>query len=311
MTLRPPSRLPRQLKRAVTPLALSYAKKQQRLSGKMRRRTSERFSRFSRRWATTRTVIIAESRRWLIILSAACMLGLMGALLFSPVFNVKQIHVKRQDSRIDIDDVQRILSPLFTERLLFVTKGTVLSLLTSVYPDITDIAIKKLHPSTLSVSIFVDPIIAELRIVDESTASSGSTVPVKNNTLFHYVTKQGFIIVSPFRLIQQQPLPTIDVADWGIRPENRTKLTDDETLTAIFLARDTLRENFGLTPRSITLFLRAREFHLRTSSFTLMFDMTSSVQVQLGRFRELMKTVPLEQVKEYIDLRIADRVLYR
>ncbi len=311
MPLLPPSRLPRRLKRAVTPLALSYARKQRLKSGNTGLRKSERLSRLSRKWAGTRSVLLAECRKWLIVLVAASAIGLVSALLFSPVFSVKQIQVKRQDSRIDSDEVQKILAPLFSQRLIFITRKNVLSLLTAAYPDITDVAIKKIHPSTLSVSIFVDPIIAELRVMSDGMAMSGSTLQAETDQRYYYVTQKGFTLVSTTRLLQKNPLPTIEVTDWGVRPEDRTLLTDTDTLAAIFSARDMLRENFGITPTGIILYLRAREFHVRTKSFTLFFDRTSPIPVQFERFRELMKSVPLEQVREYVDLRIADRVVYK
>ena len=72
-----------------------------------------------------------------------------------------------------------------------------------------------------------------------------------------------------------------------------------------------LRSDFGLSAKDITIFLRAKEFHIRTEKVALWFDLTSPLSVQFQRFRELLKNLPLDQVKEYIDLRIADKIVYK
>ena len=68
---------------------------------------------------------------------------------------------------------------------------------------------------------------------------------------------------------------------------------------------------FALSIGAIIVYVRAQEFHIRTNKVTLWFDLRSSLSVQLQRFREFLKTVPLDQAKEYVDLRIADKIIYK
>jgi hypothetical protein len=60
-----------------------------------------------------------------------------------------------------------------------------------------------------------------------------------------------------------------------------------------------------------TLFLRAQEYHLQTREWTLWFDMRSSIEDHLQRYRIFLREIPHEEVREYIDLRLKDRVVYK
>jgi hypothetical protein len=268
--------------------------------------------RFFRRISHTSSAILSEFRIWLLIGISVVILASVSFLLFSPVFDVRYIHIRRQDPRIDIEEIEQALTPLFKQRLLFVTKGQIASLLQPEHPDIETVDIRKEYPSTLTITIHLEPVVATVTIDDtteNSLAGSGSTLTTSG--AFLYLTRSGIFVVSPIKLTSTVPIEMLRLTDWGIRPQNRTNVIDPKFLQIIFAARDTLRTDFGLKSMDIVLYLRAREFHIRTNKVSLWFDLTSPLSVQFQRFREFLKNLSLDQAKEYIDLRIADRIVYR
>ncbi len=268
--------------------------------------------RFTKRLRRIGSLAVSEFRVWLIIGTSVIVLTVAAILLFAPMFDVRYIHVRRQDPRIDIEDTQQALSPLFKQRLLLVTKGQVTTLLEPEYPDIERVEIEKQYPSTLSVSIFLEPVAAAVIIDDLSDSPmTQSGAAVSGSGTFTYVTRSGLFVSSPIKLASGVPIDTLRITDWGIRPQNRMPMIDPEFLKTIFSARDSLRTDFGLVSKDILVFLRAKEFHIKTNRVSLWFDLTSPLSVQFQRFREFLKTLSLDQVKEYIDLRIADKIVYK
>ena len=259
--------------------------------------------------------IASEFRMWLILATGTLVIALAGILLFAPFFDVRHIRIMRQDARIDLEEVQQTLSPLFRQRLVLVTRAQVSALLLNQYLDIDRVEISKQYPSTLTVTIYTDPIIATIDI-DESASTeirgSGAllTPAGTGSTVWSYVTDRGYFVTSlvPLSLV---PLETLTVTDWGVRPQNRTRFLTPEFLQTVFRARDALRRDFGLTSKQITLFIRAQEFHIQTDKATLWFDLQSPLSVQFQRLRELLKASSFDQVKSYIDLRITDKVIYK
>lgn len=257
-------------------------------------------------------MVLSEFRLWLAIGAGLVIITVASALLFAPFFDVREMKVRRQDPRIDPEDIQETLSPLFKQRLILVTRSQVATMLQAEYPEIERVEISKDYPSTLSVSVYIEPAIAELKIADddEAVSGSGSTATGSGTGVFAYVTRKGFFVTSPIRL-SGGPYPLLTITDWGIRPQNRTAFLSPSFLQTIFNARDTLVRDFGLESQSITVFQRAQEFHIKTNKATLWFDLRSPLNVQFQRFREFLKTLSLDQVKEYIDLRIADKIIYK
>ncbi len=255
--------------------------------------------------------VTSELRAWIIIGIGTVATSILLALLFSPFFNVRQINIRRQDPRIDPADVQHILAPLFQERLLLVTRGQIESLLQAEYPDIDTIEIVKDYPSTLSVSIRLEPVVARV-VIDDSDASelteSGAMLETDS---FSYITRSGYYVQSPIKLSGSTPVPILRFTDWGIRPQNGTHVILPEFIEQIFTARDILRTEFGLVTLDIVVYVRAQEFHIRTNKTTIWFDLKNPLQVQFQRFRQFLKTLSFDVAKSYIDVRIQDKIIFR
>lgn len=311
MALRKPARLPKSLRRPVSRETRVLARAYCHTPERARRNRRERFLRGFRRVERSAATLLREFRVWLV--AGACVLVIAGicVLLFAPVLAVRTINVRRQDPRIDIEEIERTLQPLFHDRLPLISKKQVQDLLAEEYPDIERIEVAKNYPSTLTVSIYLEPVVASVIIDDAEDTLASGTGSTASGTEFSYITRGGMFVTSPLRLITTVPIETLHLTDWGIRPTNRTHLLAPEDLQAIFGARDTLRIDFGLKTTTMTLFQRAREFHIRTTAVTLWFDLQSPLSVQFQRFREFLKNSSLDQAKEYIDLRIADKVVYR
>ncbi len=267
-------------------------------------RWTRKFSRFS-------AIFASEFRAWLLVGLVLISLLTMLVLLFSPFFDVREIRIRRQDPRVDIEEVQHLLTPLFRERLILVTKNEILSMLSPNYPDIDRIDISKEYPSMLTVSIYLEPVVASVIIDDSDVPSSASGTVVTASGSYAYLTEQGYFVTSPIKLSGTVPVPVLRLTDWGIRPQNRTRAVSRDFIEQIFIARDTLRTDFGLSTRDINVYVRAQEFHIRTNKTTLWFDLKSPLSLQLERFREFLKSLTLDQAKEYIDLRIADKIIYK
>ena len=60
-----------------------------------------------------------------------------------------------------------------------------------------------------------------------------------------------------------------------------------------------------------TVFLRGREYHLETPVHTLWFDLRTSVDDQLARYRLFLQTEGEEAAKRYVDLRLVDKVVFQ
>ncbi len=311
MPLKAPRRLPRRMNRQTSVFSRSIANRYYQAPDRKARRRKEQRLRISRKMARWWQIILSEFRLWLLIGIAGVIVSTILVLLLAPFFDVRQIHIRRQDPRVDLEQIQQSLGPLFGQRLLLVTKGQVTSLLEPQYPDIDRIDIAKDYPSTLTVTMYLEPVAALVKIDDSELSATSQTGALVGSGAYSYITRSGFFVSSPIAISSTVAIPTLRFTDWGIRPQNRTRALSPDFVERIFSARDSLRTDFGLVTTDITVYVRAQEFHIRTNKVTLWFDLTSPLSVQFQRFREFLKTLSLDQVKEYIDLRIADKIIYK
>lgn len=227
--------------------------------------------------------------------------GFFAVALFSPLMRVGEVRVIRTDTRLDIEQVQSLLSPLFGKHLLLLSGYDVRTLLEEGMPDLQSVEANKDYPSTLVVRITLDPLIARLKI-----AGGDDAVPQEG---VDYLTSEG-VYVSSGRA-SGESLPSIVLVDWGARAVPGEMLLTPGFLLRMAAAERNLSEQFGQETIERTVYQRAQEFHLKTAQWTLWFDMRSSLDEQVGRYRIFLREVPAGDVKEYVDLRLKDRVVYR
>lgn len=309
MLLRP-RRLPRRFNRRPTALTRRFVRQRHR------RRTTylwERWKRVLGRIERTSGSLGKTLRTVAIAFSIGLMALLVGLLTFSPLLTVREIRVQRTSPRIDVEQVERALAPVFRRHLFFLSSQDVVHALRQAVPDVTAATIQKRYPSTLIVRLTLDPIIARLRIEEPEAAAS----PPRTATgvLTEYLTAQAmYVTYQPSYVRREQPegtLPLVRIVDWGARPAPWTQLITPEFLLTMREAEQMLRDQFGQEVIERTVFLRAQEFHLRTKALILWFDRRSTLEDQLQRYTIFLRTIGLQAAKEYVDLRLRDRVVYK
>lgn len=299
-----PRRLPRKYRRPVSKKTKSLLRKRTKHRARWK---SERFKRWLRRLQRTVNDWRKFVMRWLLIGVLCTLIFIAGVLLFSPIIQVRQIHVSRTDVRLDREEVQRILSPLFGRHLLLLSEFEVTSLLRENMPDITSVDVRKEYPSDLHVDIELDPVVARLEIVEPDQQPGSQTGAVVD-----FVTGNGVYVRTSTSLDDTDDLPLISVVDWGARPAPGNIVFTAELLQRMNTAETLLLRQFGQETVARKAYVRAREFHLTVADgYDLWFDMRSDVDTQLNRYRTFLESVGNEAVNEYIDLRIVDRVMYK
>ena len=243
-----------------------------------------------------------------IVSFALLVLLAIGVVLFTPLMHIREIRVVRTDLRTDIEHVQKTLAPLFQRHLFFLPRREVTGLLQANMPEIASVDVEKRYPGSLVVRLALDPLIAELRVLDaDGNPHTGSGAAGRS-----YLSAGGlFLEYGEAQVGTGGTLPVIDVVDWGVRPLPRTVLLPPDMLLNIRKAEQAILDQFGQPVRGRTLFLRAREFHLRTDDHALWFDTASSLEEQLERYRIFLQAIGKDVAKEYVDLRLKDRVIYR
>lgn len=299
MSIRPAKRLPKRFRRPVS--QGTHAMVQRRYE----RHRKLRFDLWRRRMRRVSEKLMKLRRHVALALIGMLLMGIAGffaVALFSPLMRVAEVRVVRTDARLDLEQVQSLLSPLFGKHLLLLSAYDVRSLLEEGLPDLQTVDVDKDYPATLVVRIAVDPLIARLMIRGSEEGEPEVGVD--------YLTSEGTYVASA-RASGGEALPLITLVDWGARPIPGTILLTPEFLLRIAATERNLQEQFGQTVLERTVHLRAQEYHLRIAQWTVWFDVQSSLEEQLQRYRIFLREVPPEDVREYVDLRLKDRVVYR
>lgn len=275
----------------------------------MKKRTTfnrERMKRITRRLQATLREMQRSALRWTLIIILVALTCILGVVLFSPIVQVREITVTRLSARLDIEEVQRTLAPMFGRHLFFLSSYEITALLEDNIRDVYDIQVSKTYPSTLNVSIQLDPLVARLLIqspdAPEEDIGTGATLD--------YVTEDG-VYVHTAAPEAGSPLPLIILVDWGARPQPGEVLLTPDFLKRIDAAEIALLHQFGKETQRRIVYLRAQEYHMVIDGAELWFDLRSPLEEQLQRYRTFLKSVEAATVREYIDLRLADRVVYR
>ncbi len=265
-----------------------------------------------RRWVHATRRNAASWRRSVIQWSAITLVALAllaaGIVAFSPIGQVEEIRVTRTDPRLDIEEVQQVLTPLFGRSLITVSSREIRGMLEQRIMDIRTVTVNKRHPSQLFVRVELAPLVARARVL----APGEENLPVQGSgSLMTFITDRGtFAVVLP-GFTDGATLPIVDLVDWGVRPQPGSPILSQEFLSRMEQAVETLSTQFGQKVQRRIAFIRAQEFHLTVDKVSLWFDVRSSLEEQLVRYRIFLRSVGLSEAKVYVDLRLADRVIYR
>lgn len=300
--LKKPRRLPSRFNRTVNPATRRMVEK--------RHLRHRQFSmmKYRRKWShiQDRLETVWELfKRFGLWIAGFCVLVVLGVLLFSPILQIREIRISRSDPRVDIEQVQRSLAPLFGERLLFVANGDVLPLVEKAMPDLKTAEIAKSYPSTLVLTLHPTEIVAQLKIVSSGTGS----VP---DGLTDYLTEDGmYVRYTPQQVQAGSGLLLLSLVDWGAKPVPWTSLLAPDFVDTMRKTEAALATEFNLKTTERAVYLRAREFHLQVGAISLWFDMRSTVEEQIERYRLYLKTAEKTPAKTYVDLRLRDKIVYR
>lgn len=271
-----------------------------------KRLASERRRRILRRAEVVWDAMRKQALRWILVASLLIGAIAFGFLLFSPIVQVREVKVSRQSPRLDIEEVQTALAPLFGKHLFFLSSFEVASLLHEHIPDVQTITMSKAYPDTLQVSIALHPLVARLHIADPDDPNPG----IGTGATIDFLTDQGtYIATTAARDIET--LPELIIVDWGVRPDPGASLLTTGFLERMNAAELTLLRQFGQEVTRRVVYLRAQEFHLRVGNIDLWFDTKSPLTEQMQRYRLLLSKIDIAEVRGYIDLRIADRIIYQ
>lgn len=249
---------------------------------------------------------------WMVLagLMVITVTGAGGITFFSSVFYVSEIRVRRSDLRMDMELIERILSPFFGQHIFFVHASQLKDVLQKAIPDIDGVVLTKDYPNRLEVNVTLRSLTA--RVVLTTQESDEDQFIGTGSTVRDFLTQDGrYMQYRDTQVSDASGLPVIHLVDWGIKPQPGRFLLEPDFLQKIVEAEDILRERFGHRVSTRTVFMRAREFHMTVDKYTLWFDEQSSLADQFGRYTLFLKTIGGETALQYIDLRLRDRVVYR
>lgn len=303
MSFRRPRPLPPRFHRYVSPsLRRLIEQRHQRRRADVRQRWLRHLHRLCGRIRTLQWLVLPLGYA-AIVLTVASILVL---LLFSPWTKIQEIRVIRQDPRVDIASIQHALHPLFGRRMLLLGRADVLPLLSASLPDLKDVRVDVSYPSRLVIRVTLDALVARIRIDGGDNATqSGASLPT-------FLTEKGISMQYPLSHVRHaDEFPLVRITDWGVRPIPGDHILPPAFLAALQKTEEILRRDFGQEITERLVFLRAREFHLRTAEWWMWFDTRDPIEEHLRRYRLFLQSVQREHVQEYVDLRPTDRVVYR
>ncbi|MBU0766327.1 hypothetical protein KKF55_00880 [Patescibacteria group bacterium] len=244
---------------------------------------------------------------WLAIFFVGLLMLGIGLVTFSPLVKIREVRIQRSNARLDIEEVQRVLTPFFGRHLFFLPSYEVSMLLFDSIQDVKNVKVYKNYPSQLLVNIELDPLYARLNILDPDE----ELVKIGTGAIVDFLTDQGVYVVAQLQE-KEKALPLIRLVDWGVRPIEGDKMVNLDFLVRVRDTERSLSEQFGHSIETRTIFLRAQEYHLSLDNgLDLWFDTRSKLEDQLLRYRTFLRSIDLESVEDYIDLRLSDRVVYK
>jgi len=310
MALKKARRLPRKYNRPVSSKTRALAGRRQTQRKQWKK---EKFRRWLRRMQRIYKEWQRFALRWVLVMLIVVLVGIFVFLLFSPMVRIREISISRTDPRLDIEHVQLSLAPLFGRHTMFLPEFEIIALLKESIPDLGSVEISKVYPAELSVSITLDPLVASLDILalgQDSDTSSGATMD--------FLTNEG-VYIATNEAQDSGALPSIRITDWGARPQTGEMIVPKAFLERMQQAEDALSTQFGQPTLIRAIYMHAQEFHLLVDAptsgeggqYSIWFDVQSSLEDQLLRYRTFLYSVGPDAITEYIDLRLNDRVIYK
>ena len=318
VAIKPSRRLPKAFQRSSSAISRKVARKTRHRKRNVRFHLIK-ISRQWRRLSRHAHVSFRSLKLWCASLVVAILLLLLFYFLFSSTFVVSSMRVSRQDHRVDIEEIQELLRPFFGRHILFVSPLLLEHTIQSAYPEVSAVHVRRNFPDELVMTLYMDPISAEI-LIGEPSDTEAEYVQVaesleteQREVPYAYVTERGIYLEYPFSFPakQEEERLTIHLVDWAVKPTHRQKILSEDVIRNMVSAKRILRQSFGHSIPFITFYLRAREFHVQTEERVLWFDFSTPIVQQINRYRTFLRAIPQDRAKDYVDLRLHDRVVYR
>ncbi len=246
------------------------------------------------------------SARWLLVGTGIVAAIVFAVLIFSPIVSVRSIQLKNTSHRVDTEEVQTLLRPLFGRHLFFVGAHDVLSILQEKQSDIAGVKVEKAYPDRLIVELELTPLVAKITPLQSEAAESNS-----GSTAQYFVTSKGILVQAHFPSEEDLLLPEIIITDYTNVLTDHAVLIEPTMLQNMQTAEQLLEQNFGLDIKKRLVHVYAQEYHLYIDDRALWFDDKSTVDQQLARYKKFLETKISFPVTQYIDLRLQDRVIWK
>ena len=236
---------------------------------------------------------------WILFLCFLSVCGLVYLLIFSQVFQVKEIDISG-NLIISNEQLLKIIEPNIRKQIIWETKSIFLIDLNKIkqeilkrFPEIENIELKRRLPELLISEVKERQVFASIRLPSGKIFS---------------VDKYGIV----FEERQRQNDLLIDFSNekefaFG---EN---VIEAEKLKAIFEIKELLQKRFDIETEGL-LFLGDRLNVATSQGFKIYFGFTADVEDQIFNLemlgKEQLKAEDLQNL-EYIDLRFGDKVFYK
>jgi len=236
---------------------------------------------------------------WILLLSILSACGFVYLLIFSQIFQVKEIDISG-NSIISNEQLLKVIEPSIRKQIIWETKSIFLIDLNKIeqeilkqFPEIENIELKRRLPELLISEVKERQVFAAIRL--------------PSGKIFN-VDKYGIA----FEERQRQNDLLVDFSDEKefVFGEN---VIDAEKLKAISEIKKSLQKRLDIETEEL-LFLNDRLNVTTSQGFKIYFGFTSDVEDQIFNLEMLGKEkLKMEELQnlEYIDLRFGDKVFYK
>ena len=224
-------------------------------------------------------------------------------IFISSYFKVKDIKFADQSftNQVLADEITSSIDNAINKNIIFLEIAELETKITSLFPELETIQIKKDYPSDLIIEFSEYPLIAN--VINESTT-------IRKNYIINSI---GFAIKED---LESPELPYIKIeSDEPINTE--IAVIEKLKLNYILDSKTYFEEKFGMKITRIEFKPTAREVHLFTErNFFIWLDIQVPYEDQFKKLKKaLVKLDIYKENLEYIDLRIAgsngDKIIYK
>jgi hypothetical protein len=242
---------------------------------------------------------------WKFVFATLCFVFL--ALFFSPLFFVKNFDIVRSTFAVNTEEIQEELTKRFiSKHIVFLSKEEVQIRLQEKFPQWKNFLITKQYPDTLVVDII--PFSPFAKVFASFSVNEEETDEKKEETGEFMINEEGRLtyedygVFPEFIIEYKEVLEEVpSVGDFFVSPN------DIE-----FLRRslEIVQEEFGSSVKKIEYFKNGREFRIDTFQYVFWLYTKLSPEEQFNKFLYALPVLK-EKSLEYIDLRIANRIIYK